>query len=427
LTAVTPQGSPDQRADRPRWLLVVAVGIAGIALGYLLGGGGSSDMPLPAGETTTTTPSDSEPTTTTRPAPTTVPPEPSLAERVPGLEGTLFAQMARWETLPFTGPRLIVWPAGRPSHLVDDIPITGIASPNADGGLLAGFGPSARGPALYVGPQQSMRPALFDVSSYAWHVTDTARLAWLGFTDEPGRYALRVAEVAPNGFGPWLSPGVPVTTVGDVRLVAWGEWGFLLATHFSPEVGENPEVIFLDPDGTERWRREAGNARVSATGDVLLIGSYREVTDFSEVRLVAASSLVAGVETEVEWLPDWTVAAAWAPDSTRLALAVWIEETDEYRIEVRTASGDLLVSAFAPAFFPAHAADRSISRSGDESFLHEYWSREIAWSPDGRFVILAGWEPIIQRGRVLFYDTIERRLHELDFPTPVHRAVVHAP
>jgi hypothetical protein len=425
MTAVTPQGKPSEPPDRPTWPLIATVGLAAAVLGYLLGAAGTNGDPVGGAETTSTivSPEPTSPaTTTTVPRPR----EPSLAELVPGFEGTLVAQLGQQHLIVFSGPRLAVWPAQRDSPMFREQPIMVVASPDASGTLMAGLGPVAMigWSALYVGRPESMRPVRHDVSSYAWHSTQPGHLAWLEFTDDPGHYDLMVADMPAEESQALLSPGRRITEVLDARLHSWGQWGFLLVG----QLGE--EVILLDENGDERWRHQATNAHVAASGDMLLSREPRW-GDFSGLLLIPAGSLDTGDAIPLAWIPERTAAVGWSPDSLRLALAV--RDPDSrccdnliLHIEVRTIEGTLLSSQMVRDFNITHVATPSIERFDGESYLDEWWTSEIRWTPDGRFVIVAGVDPM-GPGRVLLYDTTDLVLHEVAFPSQVHRAFVRQP
>jgi hypothetical protein len=89
-------------------------------------------------------------------------------------------------------------------------------------------------------------PVFMGLGGLTPHDSDPLRLAWIDRYGSSGRWVLY------TGMASILSPpDSQVTLVGDVRegerVLAWGEWGFLLA---GPSTDDDDVVRVLDPTGS---------------------------------------------------------------------------------------------------------------------------------------------------------------------------------
>jgi hypothetical protein len=420
MTAVTPQGTPNPRTDRPPWPLVVAVGVTGAVLGYLLGAAGLPGEPEGASAPALATEDPAHATEDTE----MVPPDAvRLGDLVPGLEGTLVANVG--EPAPYQG--LMMWSRGWSSPRHGSIAAGGPISPNASGGQIARLGRAAGdiGPdsALYLGSWSGspLTPARLGVRSFAWHDTDPSLIAWLEAADEPTgadlppgfeewekRFyeprELWVAAVAANT--PFQLIGDPVATIPGAELLAWGSWGYAVAV---PEVEVDPPnwrpwLVVLAPDGEERWRTLDWTVAVSPTGLLLLQGS----TPTGELRIASAAE-----NEEVGAVPmehGVTFAAAFSPDGRRLAFLGRRSEPDGWVVAV----WDLDAAGWTRV---ADLPGTGYNAAGPGGL--------IRWTPDGRFVLVPGrLHTVAGSFGITFYDTVEDTAHHLEIGPVVHLAFV---
>jgi hypothetical protein len=422
MTVVTPHGTPNPRTDRPPWPLLVAVGIAGVVLGYLLGAaGGSNDLdtdvePPPVGAGEAEAPS--------LPQPEDGPDGARLGDLVPGLEGTLVVNVG--EPAPYQG--LMVWSRGWSSPRPSTMAAGGPISPNASGGQIArlvraagDIGPDS---ALHVGSWSGspMAPARLDVRSFAWHGTDPGLIAWLEAVDEPTgvdlppgfeewerRFfeprALRVAAVGTTT--PFQVIGDPVATIPGGELLAWGSWGYAVAV---PEVEVDPPnwrgewLVVLAPDGEERWRTLDRAAAVSPAGLLLLqvsapTGEFR-IVNAADNEEVGAGTMGHGV----------AFAAAFSPDGRRLAFLVRRFDPDGWLAAV----WDVDAAEWTRV---ADLPGTGYNVAGPGGL--------IRWTPDGRFVLVPGRLHTVAGGfGITFYDTVDDTAHHLEIGPVVHLAFV---
>ncbi len=390
-------------------VLVAAVGLAAGLLGYLFGVTSKGDNDSVSRETSSpvvaaSSTSSSMATGATSSPPTTASTSTSLqdrrllGERVPGLTGTLLIELGG-----FPNREVWEWPADRAEPIVTVLPAGVSLDGDVTRRLYAGLGLSAQNqpqPVMYVGPVRSMRPAAMNVTSLAWHNTTPGRLAWLQASDGGGTVELRTGEVDPSGV---FGLGDTISQVpSDDRLLTWDSWGFLL-TGWDP-VQDERVVYLVDSNGAEQWRLPALDAHVSPSGQLLL--TQLDDTDEYEFLSTDPSSAATQTPTPVDWAPVVVAGevdyVAWSPDADQLAFLVWegaIEEccATTRRIEVWGSDG---------------ATASSIS------FSYRVW--DVEWGADGRFVLVPGTN---NAGKhvLLFYDTVDNSLDEIEFDTWVQQ------
>lgn len=391
MSAATPEGQPvtPSDPDRAARLVVVAVGLAGAVLGYLLGAAGTPNDPVAAADTTTTT--EQSPTTTT----VASPPDRTLAELVPGFGGSLIVQMRT---------RLASWPSGRATPWMYDLPEAAWVEPDSVGFLLGVIGPGAGedwpGSVLHLGTPGSMRPAAFGVRSFVWHSTDRGHLAWLQIVEGSDELELRVGAVTPDGR---FSPGALITHVGDhengISLVAWDAFGFVLDGWDFATRMRVTHLVDLDGATTS-----VPGQPVSASPDTVLV--LRPFPEGGETVLVQRS-LTDPRERRLEWAPREAglISPAASSDGQRVAFLHPVTDRGDMRLEVWSVDGDLLVGF-------------------DIAGSHRVW--DLEWDPGGRFLVAPG---EILGGTdtqtvVLLFDTADGSTHEVGFPTWVERVFI---
>lgn len=278
-----------------------------------------------------------------------------LSELVPGFEGTLVMVVAiadaveRWE-----------WPAeaSSPSRL----PLFGHlrdARTDASGSLVAAIERYAHDPrVLQIGEGPSLGDVFYGVHTFAWHASEPARLAWISQSNPEAPAEIHVAySEGRTVYAMPLAryPGVDLVTPGrrdGVRIAGYDDFGVIIE-HWSfgdekftatvsrvsldGEVVAEVEGVFagLAPDGTVA----VGSATDLAAGPVLY-GPEME-----------AIGSLDGPAGQVLWSPDLGARAAIFPGPV---------------VEVR--SGGHATTFAVPLENPTLKA----------------------WSPDGRFVVVAG-------------------------------------
>lgn len=405
MTAVRPEGAPSEHRERPLWPIVVAVAVAAGVLGYLFGATNTTGRSPTAADTTgaatTTAAAHSGPlTTTTSPAPPDIP---TLAELVPGFEGTLVAHLGS-----LTTGVLVVWPADASVPDRIDLDEGTALRLDASAALAARRAPAfgegnGEYSTLLIGPfpsVQDMRPAALSVGSFAWHGTKPRFLAWVEATgpDGPGGAAGRTLWTAEVDEGGAL---VGRSAVGPTpeALISWGEWGFLVHT-FEGERSQR-HIALLDPSGSEVWAMEVDgpgvDAAASAAGRILV----RHDPVHERPLLINDSATEPPVPHE--WAPSASLWFSWHPLEDRVVSANWVD--GGYLIAVWDLDGSMLNSVVV---------------------THRIW--DVGWTPDGRFIVAPGerWPGALDH-IVLFYDTEDGSLHEVGFDLWVQYAILLHP
>lgn len=322
LTTTRP-GRPT-RPSRPSWIQG-AVGFAlGLGLGVLVvspGGDLPEDAPVP------TTVAVAEPTVTS-----TLPieREPGLAEVVDGFPDALVA-IARTTS---TSLDHVLWPHRGEvrvrsmtggEHIVLDVGSQFIAFSDRVPGL--------SGSLLSMGRFNSIQPVASHVTSYTWHDSEPARLA---YTQDAGQGALLFTVKAD------LNPVLVGEIEDGSEVAAWGDWGWAIQ--------QSGTILLLSPDGAFK-DTEVGTAYAShGTGWVFAM-------EGDEAKLVSAGGGVRRIQAPLG--VGAIRRAAFSPDGTRVAV---VGATGVVVVDVET---------------------QEIGQ------LTEFTSTSVAWSTDSRFVAIA--------------------------------------
>lgn len=258
--------APHRPADkRPRrWLPLAVIVVGAVAFGVVARG--LSPVPRPeAGATNTTEAAlavEPDPTTTTEPPPS--PPKP-LYRLLPvaedGLDLVAFdvsAKVGRWEPNE-ADPEFHV-NVGRPLG----------ASYNADGSRVA-LTTAVRDGSLVITDSAGPNPIYVqgDIWSSAWHPTDPDMLAWTRAIELlPGEWETTIAVADVSGYtAAGLEPLIETTIDGGpLTLLAWGDWGFVLAD----EQQALRPVTRHDPDLQNPVELDGVFFDVTDSGDVLM-------------------------------------------------------------------------------------------------------------------------------------------------------------
>jgi hypothetical protein len=234
--------------------------------------------------------------------------------------------------------QLLVWPL-RGEPIVRTIPV-GVSSPpgpvdfDVSADRIATLLPIPNEPhgVLYAGVPDQAGIVATEVTSYAWHDTDAAHLAYTTFADGE----LQVWTVSEPD-----DPQLVIRAVGIVGgLGAWGDWGF--AVH---DEERDAVVLFT------------GTGEIKATHPGRILDSDGEgwlAVDDGGVTLVSSGGGVDGSEG----VSGEAISARFSPDAEEIALLT----SDGARV-VRLGDGATLVE------------------SADRPGLPE-----VAWTSDGRFV-----------------------------------------
>ncbi len=271
--------APDHAAP-PRlqraWLSFALIALlGGIAIGLIAGGLGSADMPSPTttstsqpglvGDATEAAPQITTTTTTTL-AP--VLPPPVLGDLVIDLSGRLLVTGA-----DAGGAYTAVWPAGLAEPIRVAAPVApSFAAYDAERRFVA-FLALSDGDSwvLFLGQSDQLPPKaqLAGVLSFSWHDRQPLAIAWTAQDPVGGTTALATSTIAPGSRN--IAEIAEIVEVSPrSRVVAWGDWGFLLQ--------EDQWLWRLAPDGT-RLRAVHGRFLAASTVDTLLIEATPPTAD----------------------------------------------------------------------------------------------------------------------------------------------------
>lgn len=403
-----PSPPADDQARRLRAAGVAGVVVAAFALGWFLRSPAPTES-QPVEEyvasnaaSTTGAAETAAASTTTQPTTTTTPSEPaetigldvSLAEAIPGFSDIIILE--HWTD---TGVELLRWQTSSPAPetiahrggltLVDiDVSATWYAVQDENGALsahrLAG-----------VDPELAWFPSLqavgVRVASAAWHDTEPGQLAWLTCSRAPGGpgtlFRLDVTDVSAEPIAVRPIDRACAGEEGGVGLAGWGDWGFAL----SRWGGVDSTWVLLDADGVEIASIGDGSANESR----FVAGGPDGTIWYDHPQGSGPSSFLLSLDgrsrNPVPGLNEgeWTEAALWSPDGTRLALAPLASRFDETTIRIVDATTGTTTAEFGEP-------------------LWAFWPR--AWSSDSRFLVFrrslcdgCGWAWDEQE--LAFYDT----------------------
>ena len=250
--AVRPLGTdaPPDTAGTSRATITV-VALAGLAIGFILAVSSSTSRPGddPGAAFDSGPPPLSEEAELT--GDTAAPPPPNLDDYIPGFAGTLHVVTRLGEEAPV----VYSWAADQPTARSSELPnglVTSTMDWNADHSQLAAEGPGLGNRVLYAGPPRQVVPVALEVTSFAWHGTEPALIAWT----EPDGDSSRLVTARLS------TTDVTVTPIGPVDgdLVAWGEWGFLVRASDAGTV-----LVSLSPTGVARNSARSSIQRVVNT------------------------------------------------------------------------------------------------------------------------------------------------------------------
>lgn len=268
--SITRAESPGGGGEPPRrpWLpIILAAAAIAIVLGSVATFGALQEQdppPADAAFTETTIPEEDVFTPTTVPAV-------SLQETVPGVTDrlTLVANGPNGPTALLWDPSFIL-PKAFPIELFatdaeTEDPGLRLRSATFDAGgdfvAVTGIPDGEEREVLRVGtPTDISSVSLDDATSFVWHATDVAHLAWIE-PDADGLTTLHTARV--NPLSKVLMDRKEVASVtSPTTIVRWDGSGFVLNTGLG-------EVLALTTDGDELWR-QPGSA-ITASGSTILV------------------------------------------------------------------------------------------------------------------------------------------------------------
>lgn len=355
--------------------LVAAVGLLGLLI-YVAGFSPDADSGVTAAEAVP------DPATT---SPLSAPIRSGAGQRldeiISGLEGTLVAVVG-----PAPSLELVEWPSTSLSPRREALPAGAsprLAFESSLAPRLAFLAPSPSEEAfvLYVGTTRSYFPAVAGVTWFAWHNTQSGRLAWIG-EDR----AIHVGRVT--------SPTQveETATVGpfefDVELAAWDSSGFLV---FSRDNTTGQRILRrLDSSGQETARIPTTEAYLAKDSHLLLARWSEAVSGFEF--FTAGPNL--DQLTPLAWAPSTSI-VAWSPQADRLAFIVY--QGGSASLEVWSRDGELFHTVNLP---------------------FGVW--DVEWSPDGRFLLMPGTDINAETHAVLIFDQADGSLDQLPFDDWVH-------
>jgi hypothetical protein len=309
-TASPPSVTPALEHSRPsppgRGLSVGAVAlVAGLALGYLAGAYATPAVPRASLSPTTTATPDQ--TSALSPTATTLLQQ-TLAEQLPGTAGRRLLVVNADDEM-----ELLIWLADAQHPQRTELPFQAAFTEilfDASGAWMSALTDSVFERALYVGNVQSHpSPVFLEVTSSRWHPTVGARIAWTARPTQAEAFFLYRGPVLPNGVE--AQPLVEVSA--DERLLAWGNFGYLLATE-----GDCPVLRTIDGEGRPLGE---GQARfMDATTDGRLLIAECGQDGLSPLILTDARFQAPRV---LDLVPAEAVRdARWSPGGRRIALFV---------------------------------------------------------------------------------------------------------
>ena len=306
---------------RPRSSIVLAAGVAGLALGLLIGvtlsrtGEGSEATPtsLPTAAVTSAPATAPRRTFPVQEVPASETGDRSLGEYVEGLEGRLVTVLAS------DPAEIMVWHSSQLFSTISYPLPRGICCPTFDAAKrhIAAVGPSASldMPVLYAGEMDSVLPVLVGVASYAWSTEIPTTLA-ATVEGDTGRsiYVLPADEGAlGEGVLRFGEPRYFAEIESAERLEAWDEFGFLLSSW--DDSREKPFLRRLEDSGQQVALAGFYVTATSPDG-TLLLTRYTEGEDpteefwlsdplFTEMNLLGWAPLdVRGEYRGVAFSPD---------------------------------------------------------------------------------------------------------------------------
>ncbi len=377
-------------------ILALIAGVAGLVIGFVLGGVVAED-PEPGPSTSNAPTSSTAPrglvsgappvtsTAPTMPPDTTsttlgpIGPDPTLGEMVPGFQWVLTyslgdpdRRIGRWSERA-TEPTEIELPTGAIQ-----------ADWDASGSWVATIARSNLGDTLYLGPASNMRPAFIGAEAFAWHDGAPERLAFTSGSPAEGEpVELYVGDVTSTGFSFEFVSATETDFVAS-PLVEWGEWGYAL---FGRGSNGATQITTLGPDGRElATRQDVFLVDTRPDGTLLIVELYDEPDP-------ETGNVFAFVTTDATLTGD---RVSWDFDG----VPVWSH------------NGKLLAGVSFDGFAPAMAI-----HTGDDSFevlLDVDDAFVLGWTPDDRFVI--AWTPRTLtrdgfRAALLFVDLIDRSVN----------------
>ena len=186
---------------------------------------------------------------------------------------------------------------------------------------------------------------------------------------------------------------MPSFTLGaDEQLLAWDEMGFILG--FWEDALGGVWVRRVDDAGEEIGRAQGTLVASRHDGELLLSRRVNRGLSFH----MADPTLT--VLTDLEWAPvaasGQVKPASWAGDG-RFAFITIENRTNLWRLEIFGADGEPLAV---------------------QEITGRIW--DVEWSPDGRFVVMPGFDTQGERGHLIFvYDSVEDSLHQIEFDARV--------
>lgn len=370
-------GEPAEHQERPvaPWMLVASGVVAGVALAVLFGltdsdtGGEELVQPVvTAAESVTTV---SFPVAT------------EVTERT---------EQASFASIPegFVFSPLLVVTGGYPDTSVERWSEDGVEdvfrlpwatnsfSTDASGTLFAFSGQSATGRSLFVGLADRYVVMSATVSTWAWHATEPATLAWVDTSGGQRTLTVTRLELEPVGDrGEGLQTDQETTQLATARPEEWimgfTSAGVALAV-LNPGDGQ-PTTRVIDRDGQTVASDDTLRAMLDGFSDDGWAVVEESRDGPSDLYKVVSSDLDEEFDLGVYELTSGGV--AWSPDGEAVALVDYRGESDiDFRLQVWDRAGERLL---------------------DVPLEHRVW--DVAWLSDGHIVMVgtdgSGWTGLL--------------------------------
>lgn len=352
-------GAEPERPELPprrRGGIAVAIVLLGMVAGIVIGAA-FANPGTPSG---TTTPAAGSGTDTPTTAATPEQSEPTLAEMVPAFRSTL-------ALLVNTGSdtHVVTWSPGErePAVLQLGLPMgTPVPRISADssGMLLSVVAPSPFGQAiLAAGHPPDVWPLAAHVTGAVWHPTGPAQLAWVEAGPDGGFYVYEV-QIGASPTKPRLLARLDQQAIPQW----WSPSGLVLVS--------GTDILVVDPSAPAPRRIDGG-----ALGGGESLGVFTDVEGKAQLvdgNLQTLGPVPWGLCPSPSFAPGTTTVAVVCSDTNGANLQIW--QAPRVQRGVPTFRVDDVVASTPPA-----------------------------WSPDGRFVVAAGFATEQSDSELLFVDT----------------------